>query len=73
MDAATINQDTQISDTPLKIRDKLQIIAQTWSDLLFGLGGQLLKEKTPWYLIWWIWVNGVPHMTTEEEAPVEMK
>eukprot|EP00957_Ditylum_brightwellii_P197888 15075218-Ditylum_brightwellii.AAC.1 len=72
-DAATIDQDTQISDTSLKIRDKLQTIAQTWLDLLFGLGGQLSKEKTSWYLIWWIWVNGVPHMTTEEEAPAELK
>eukprot|EP00957_Ditylum_brightwellii_P064797 4916611-Ditylum_brightwellii.AAC.1 len=35
-DAATIDQDTQISDNHLKIRDKLQTIAQTWSELLFG-------------------------------------
>eukprot|EP00957_Ditylum_brightwellii_P045947 3485537-Ditylum_brightwellii.AAC.1 len=31
------------------------------------------KEKTSWYLIWWIWVNGSPHMATEEEAPAELR
>eukprot|EP00957_Ditylum_brightwellii_P038917 2940753-Ditylum_brightwellii.AAC.1 len=45
-DGATIDQNTQKSDTPPKIRDKLQTIAQTWANLLFRLGGELLKEKT---------------------------
>eukprot|EP00957_Ditylum_brightwellii_P166920 12705315-Ditylum_brightwellii.AAC.1 len=56
MDAATINQDTQISDPPPH-----------------NQRGQLSKEKTSWYLIWWIWANGAPHMATEEEAPTELK
>eukprot|EP00957_Ditylum_brightwellii_P125382 9556185-Ditylum_brightwellii.AAC.1 len=72
-DAATIDKDTQKSDTPLKIRDRLQTIAQTWADLLFGSGGELSKDKTSWYLIWWTWANGIPHMATSAEAPAELK
>eukprot|EP00957_Ditylum_brightwellii_P007729 584264-Ditylum_brightwellii.AAC.1 len=39
-DADTTDQQTQQSDTPDIITKCMQNIAQTWADLIYGLGGE---------------------------------
>eukprot|EP00957_Ditylum_brightwellii_P176529 13444133-Ditylum_brightwellii.AAC.1 len=71
-DNASIDQTTQVTDTPVSITSKIAKIAQIWEKLLFGSGGKLSIKKFRWYLLWWIWENGEPHLATKEEQPAEV-
>jgi hypothetical protein len=66
------DQHTQ-EDSPTQIWDKLENIAQTWEQLLFGSGGLLSLDKTFWWLIWWNWKNGEPELANKNDIPLEAR
>jgi hypothetical protein len=47
----------------------LTTIAQHWERLLFTTGGAINMQKSFWYLIAWVWTNGVPKLVTTKTAP----
>eukprot|EP00957_Ditylum_brightwellii_P188218 14327938-Ditylum_brightwellii.AAC.1 len=47
-----VNQNNQQNETPTMIRDNMKKVAQTWINLVFGLVGKLLHDKTYWWQIW---------------------
>ena len=69
-DCTLADQRTQ-DDSPTQIRDKLENIAQTWEQLLFGSGGLLSLDKTFWWLIWWDWTNGEPELADKNKLLLE--
>lgn len=66
--------DAYVDDTSLGFTDhdclfnyneliqRLQSIAQTWSDLLEISGGSLNFSKCSWYVIYWEWEKGRPRL-----------
>eukprot|EP00957_Ditylum_brightwellii_P158151 12037803-Ditylum_brightwellii.AAC.1 len=71
-DNVSIDQTTHATDTPTSMNRKMTKIAQTWEQLLFGYVGKLSIKKLLWYLLWWIWENGKPHLATKEEHLAEV-
>jgi hypothetical protein len=69
-DCTLADQRTQ-DDSLTQIRDKLENIAQTWKQLLFGSGGLLSLDKTFWWLTWWDWTNGEPELVDKNKLPLE--
>jgi hypothetical protein len=51
----------------------LTSIAQLWERLLFTTGGAINMQKSFWYLIAWVWTNGVPKLVTTKTAPGAME
>eukprot|EP00957_Ditylum_brightwellii_P022391 1689424-Ditylum_brightwellii.AAC.1 len=58
---------------PVTIWESIGKIAQTWEQLLFGLGGKLSPKKTHWWLIWWIWEGSKAKIATKEEMPIDLR
>eukprot|EP00957_Ditylum_brightwellii_P192624 14665736-Ditylum_brightwellii.AAC.1 len=44
-DCTYLDQQDQENETPTRIRDRLQSIAQTWENLIFGSGGRQSHDK----------------------------
>eukprot|EP00957_Ditylum_brightwellii_P116054 8853463-Ditylum_brightwellii.AAC.1 len=44
-DCSYVDQKDQVNETPTRICDRLQNIAQVWENLIFGSGGQLHMTK----------------------------
>jgi hypothetical protein len=38
----------------------LSTVAQHWERLLFTMGGSINMQKSFWYLVAWVWRNGLP-------------
>jgi len=45
---------------PLQLVAIMQEVAQKWERYLFASGGVLALMKCFWYLIYWVWEDGVP-------------
>jgi hypothetical protein len=43
---------------------RLSILSQHWERLLFTTGGAINFQKSHWYLMSWLWKNGIPHLAT---------
>jgi hypothetical protein len=71
-DAVTADQQTQPTDTPEIITEQMQNIAQTWSDLICGSGGEVSMAKSCWWLVWWNWTDGVTRLATIEEVNAQI-
>jgi hypothetical protein len=52
-----------------EIIQSLTSIAQHWERLLFTTGGAINMQNSFWYLIAWVWKNGVPKLVTTKAAP----
>jgi hypothetical protein len=48
---------------------QLSILVQHWEHLLYSTGGAINLQKNHWYLITWIWTNGVPCLATIRSTP----
>jgi hypothetical protein len=48
---------------------KLSRLAQHWERLLFTTGGAINFKKSHWYLMTWLWKNGIPKLATIKESP----
>jgi hypothetical protein len=42
----------------------LSFLSQHWEWLLFTIGGAINFQKSHWYLMSWLWKNGIPHLAT---------
>ena len=42
--------------------NQLTQLVQTWEKLLFYSGGSLNLPKSSWYIMYWDWKNGRPHL-----------
>ncbi len=51
---------------------KLGRLGQHWERLLFTTGGALNLQKGHWYLMTWLWKNGVPHLASIQQAPGDL-
>eukprot|EP00957_Ditylum_brightwellii_P097145 7398290-Ditylum_brightwellii.AAC.1 len=71
-DCTYLDQQDQQNETPTRIRDRLQSIAQTWENFIFGLGGCLSHYKTYWWMFWWIWNGEHAKMVTSAEVPMDL-
>ncbi len=56
----TISISNKKPQTTLRIRKKIQKVAQTWEKLLFITGGKLELTKCFWVPVQWSWKKGVP-------------
>eukprot|EP00957_Ditylum_brightwellii_P106712 8141111-Ditylum_brightwellii.AAC.1 len=50
----------------------LKKIAHVWERLIYGSGGELSRDKTYWWLIWWIWDRETAHIATKQELPLDL-
>jgi len=48
---------------------RLSILSQHWERLLFTTGGAINFQKRHWYVMSWLWKNGIPHLTTSRQSP----
>ena len=55
------------------VAKQLSKLAQHWERLLFSTGGAIIMKKSHWYLISWIWTNGVPHLASIRSTPAGLK
>jgi hypothetical protein len=47
---------------------KLGRLGQHWERLLFTTGGAINLQKSHWYLMTWLWKNGIPHLASIQQA-----
>eukprot|EP00957_Ditylum_brightwellii_P030633 2321287-Ditylum_brightwellii.AAC.1 len=71
--ATPADQRTQNVNTPQSIAARMTIIAQTWADLVYGLGGDVLMPTSCWWLVWWSWKGGKASMATVAEVDAQVK
>eukprot|EP00957_Ditylum_brightwellii_P039561 2992789-Ditylum_brightwellii.AAC.2 len=69
----TADQLTQTTDTPAIIAEKMQVIAQTWADLIHGSGSKVSLPKSCWWLVWWNWKGGKACLVTINEVEAQIK
>ena len=70
-DTSTCVNDA-MHDDPLhwmKMLTLMQSVAQIWECLLYSSGGALELPKCFWYLMYWEWVNGRPHLVPNIAMP----
>jgi hypothetical protein len=48
---------------------RLSALGQHWERLLFSTGGAINFQKSHWYLMHWLWKQGIPRLTTVRKAP----
>jgi hypothetical protein len=48
---------------------RLKLLAQYWERLLFSTGGAINMQKSHWYLMTWLWTNGIPCLATIRTTP----
>lgn len=51
------------------LANRLAALGQHWERLLFSTGGAINFQKSHWYLIQWLWKQGIPQMATSKQAP----
>eukprot|EP00957_Ditylum_brightwellii_P059837 4542780-Ditylum_brightwellii.AAC.1 len=66
-DCTYLDQQDQENEIRTRLRDRLQSIAQTWENLIFGSGGCLSHDKMYRWMIWWIWDGEHAKMATSAE------
>jgi len=54
------------------IVSQLASLAQHWERLLFSTGGAINMQKSHWYLMTWLWSNGVPRLATARDTPASL-
>jgi hypothetical protein len=47
----------------------LQALGQHWERLLFSTGGAINFQKSHWYLMAWLWKQGILRLATTQQAP----
>jgi len=52
---------------------QLGVLAQHWERLLYSTGGAINMQKSHWYLISWIWKNGIPSWATIKTTPAGLE
>ena len=59
----------------LDLIQTLEHIAQTWEQLLHFSGGSLNLAKCSWYIMYWDWRNGRPHLRdiTTDDPTVQLR
>jgi len=60
--------DNRKHETILLVQ-QLAALGQHWERLLFTTGGAINFQKSQWYLMTWIWRNGLPRLATNAQAP----
>jgi len=57
--------DTENSNKEVEnLMQWLSLLSQHWEQLLFTTGGAINFQKSHWYLMSWLWKNGIPHLAT---------
>jgi hypothetical protein len=51
---------------------RLATLSQHWERLLFTTGGAINFQKSHWYLMTWLWKNGIPRLATASQSPASM-
>jgi hypothetical protein len=51
---------------------RLVTLSQHWERLLFTTGGAINFQKSHWYLMTWLWKNGIPQLATVCQSPASM-
>lgn len=51
---------------------RLATLSQHWERLLFTTGGAINFQKSHWYLMTWLWKNGIPRLATVPQSPASM-
>ena len=59
-------------ETPVEVQARLQAAITRWNGLLHVTGGALRPEKCYWYLISFIWHNGICKLNTATPPPVTL-
>eukprot|EP00957_Ditylum_brightwellii_P103187 7864445-Ditylum_brightwellii.AAC.1 len=72
-DAGTADQQTQCTDTPEIIMEKMRVIAQMWADLIYASGGEVSLPKSCWWLVWWNWNKGKASLASVEELETQIQ
>jgi len=80
------NVDSYVDDTAVGVNDAmdedpssiddivaaLQDTSQKWERLLYSSGGALELQKCFWYLVYWEWEDGRPHMIPSISSPAQL-
>jgi hypothetical protein len=51
---------------------RLSALSQHWEKLLFTTGGAINFQKSHWYVMSWLWKNGVPRLATSRQMPATL-
>ncbi|MFN9983586.1 MAG: hypothetical protein ACK53Y_26915, partial [bacterium] len=52
---------------------QLKTLAQHWERLLYSTGGAITMTTSHWYLITWIWRQGIPRLATIRSTPAGLE
>ncbi|MFN9978586.1 MAG: hypothetical protein ACK53Y_01665, partial [bacterium] len=55
------------------IVNRLTALGQHWERLLFTTGGAINFQKSHWYLMQWLWKQGIPNLATIGQAPATIE
>jgi hypothetical protein len=51
---------------------RLTALSQHWEKLLFTTGGAINFQKSHWYLMTWLWKQGIPTLATSHQLPASL-
>jgi hypothetical protein len=51
---------------------RLSALSQHWEKLLFTTGGAINFQKSHWYVMSWLWKNGIPRLATSRQMPATL-
>jgi len=52
--------------------NRLSALGQHWEKLLFSTGGAINFQKSHWYLMSWLWRQGIPKLATIKQTPASI-
>jgi ribonuclease HI len=52
--------------------ERLAALGHYWECLLFTTGGAINFQKSHWYLMSWLWKNGIPRLATISQTPASL-
>jgi len=67
-----LTEDTNRNRETNHLVSRLAQLSQHWEQLLFTTGGAIYFQKSHWYLMTWLWKNGIPRLATISQSPVSM-
>jgi hypothetical protein len=70
-DSTISDQANLLLQSSIVLQD-LRRLAQHWERLLFTTGGALNLQKSHWYLLTWVWQNGIAKLATSVQAPGDL-
>jgi hypothetical protein len=67
-----LSLEQNLREEVIHLVERLAALGQHWERLLFTTGGAINFQKSHWYLMSWLWKNGIPRLATISQTPASL-